>query len=105
MSETEPNQAAMKLQHTWILYYDEQTPQKGQQQNDYSDRLKPLGTFSTVQVCLLSYYHRIEISCRVGSKDQENRSDDVRFFFFFGLGRFLGFRRVFVANFSKSPID
>eukprot|EP01122_Echinamoeba_exundans_P012293 TRINITY_DN5097_c0_g1_i1.p1 TRINITY_DN5097_c0_g1~~TRINITY_DN5097_c0_g1_i1.p1 ORF type:complete len:481 (-),score=92.97 TRINITY_DN5097_c0_g1_i1:37-1479(-) len=49
MSETDPNSTAIKLQHTWVLYYDEQTPQKGQQQNDYSERLKPLGTFSTVQ--------------------------------------------------------
>lgn len=51
MTEEESPSKAIQLQHSWVLYYDEQpAQQKGQQSNDYSDRLKPLGTFSTVQV-------------------------------------------------------
>ena len=39
----------IQLQHEWVFYYD-QTQGKGLEKDQYESKLKPLGTFGTVQV-------------------------------------------------------
>jgi len=48
-SESSEPAKAIKLQNEWVFYFD-QTQNKGMEKTQYENKLKPLGTFATVQV-------------------------------------------------------